>query len=56
MKLKCIDSGSNGNCYILHANDSAILLDIGVRWKEVLRAIDYNLSAIDFALVTHSHG
>lgn len=56
MRIKCIDSGSHGNCYLLQIGSGAILLDVGVAWKEVLRAIDYNLSAIDFALITHSHG
>lgn len=55
MKIKCINSGSDGNCFLLFSNDSAILLDLGVRWKGVLSAIEYNLLVIDFAIVTHSH-
>ena len=55
MKLHTIRSGSSGNCYILESNNRKILLDLGVRWKEILNAIDYDLSAIDFALVDHAH-
>lgn len=57
MQLTVVNTGSSsGNCYILESDGHKILLDLGVRWKEVLHAIDYDLSAIDFALVTHSHG
>ena len=55
MKLHTIRSGSSGNCHILECNGRKILLDLGVRWKEILNAIDYDLSAIDFALVDHAH-
>ena len=55
MRLRVVNSGSSGNCYILESNGRKIFLDLGVRWKGVLTAIDYDLSAIDFALVTHSH-
>lgn len=55
MHLRVVNSGSSGNCYILESNGRKILLDLGVRWKGVLTAIGYDLSAIDFALVTHSH-
>lgn len=56
MRLRVVNSGSSGgNCYILESNGRKILLDLGVRWEGVLTAIDYDLSAIDFALVTHSH-
>lgn len=55
MKLHTIRSGSSGNCYILESSGRKILLDLGVRWKEILNAIDYDLSAIDFALVDHAH-
>ena len=54
MKLHTIRSGSSGNCHILECNDRKILLDLGVRWKEILNAIDYDLS-IDFVLCTHQH-
>ena len=55
IKISCINSGSSGNCHILECNGRKILLDLGVRWKEILNAIDYDLSAIDFALCTHQH-
>lgn len=56
MQLKVVNTGSHGNCYVLESKGRNVLLDLGVRWKGVLTAIDYDLSAIDFALVTHSHG
>lgn len=55
MQLTVINTGSSGNCFVLESNGRKILLDLGVRWKEILNAIDYDLSAIDFALVDHAH-
>lgn len=55
MHLRVVNSGSSGNCYILGSDGRKILLDLGVRWKEIQRAIDFDYSCLDFALVTHIH-
>lgn len=55
MRITCVNSGSSGNCYILESNGRKIFLDLGVRWKEIQRAIDFDYSSIDFALCTHRH-
>lgn len=55
MHLRVVNSGSSGNCYILESNGRKILLDLGVRWKEIQRAIDFDYSCLDFALVSHAH-
>lgn len=54
IKISCINSGSLGNCYILE-DDRKIILDLGVRWKYIQRAVDFDYSQIDFALTSHGH-
>lgn len=56
MTLKCIGSGSSGNSYALIDNDNKILLlDLGLPAKEIKRAIDFRISDVVGAVVTHHH-
>lgn len=56
MLLKCVNTGSrNGNCYILENDTEALILDAGVRYKEILRALDYNVSKVAAVLLSHEH-
>lgn len=56
MTLKCIGSGSSGNSYAIIDNDNKILLlDLGLPSKEIKRAIDFRISDVVGAVVTHSH-
>lgn len=56
MKLKVLATGSNGNCYILEAdNGEKLILDLGIQFKEIVKAIDYDLKAVKGALVSHIH-
>lgn len=56
MKLKVLGSSSKGNCYILENNKSILILEAGISFKEVKRAIDFNVSKIVGVLTTHEHG
>ena len=56
MTLKCIGSGSSGNSYAIIDNDNKILLlDLGLPAKEIKRAIDFRISDVVGAVVTHHH-
>lgn len=56
MLLKCVNSGSqNGNCYILENDTEALILDAGVRYKDVMKALDYNIYKVTGILLTHEH-
>ena len=56
MTLKCIGSSSSGNSYALIDNDNKILLlDLGLPAKEIKRAIDFRISDVVGAVVTHHH-
>lgn len=56
MFVKCIGSGSTGNSYALTSNDGEILLlDLGMPKKDILKAIDFRVSDVVGAVVTHGH-
>lgn len=57
MFIRCIDTGSSGNCYALYDNDRKILLlDLGLARKEILKGIDFNVSDVVGAVLSHGHG
>ncbi|EGS34185.1 metallo-beta-lactamase domain protein [Finegoldia magna SY403409CC001050417] len=53
--VKTIGSGSSGNCYLVDINDTKILLECGLTFKKIQKALNYKVSDIDFCLVTHEH-
>lgn len=54
-KLKCLSSGSSGNAYILECNGERLLLELGIKWNDILRGLNYDLSNITACLVSHIH-
>ena len=55
MKLKIIGSNSQGNSYILENETEALLIECGVNFSEIKKAIDFNISKIVGCVVTHEH-
>lgn len=56
MKLKIIGSGSAGNCYLIHNEKEALILEAGVNFKAVKAALDFNIGKVVGCLITHCHG
>lgn len=56
MKLKVLASGSKANCYIIENKKSILILEAGIPFKEVKKAIDFNVSKIIGVIVSHEHG
>jgi phosphoribosyl 1,2-cyclic phosphodiesterase len=56
MQLKVLGSSSSGNCYILENENEALILELGLPFLEVKKAIDFNISKIVGCLLTHEHG
>lgn len=54
MKLSCLASGSTGNCYVLDNGKDILLLDAGVKAKNLFHAI-HDFNRIAGCLVTHEH-
>jgi phosphoribosyl 1,2-cyclic phosphodiesterase len=55
MKLKVLGSSSHGNCYILENDSEALILEAGVKFAEVQRALNFNIGKIVGCLITHEH-
>lgn len=56
MKLRVLGSSSKSNCYIIENKESILILEAGVSFKEVKKAIDFNVSKIAGVIVSHEHG
>lgn len=55
MKLKVLGSGSSGNCYILESDTETLIIEAGVHFMEVKRALNFNVRKIKAVIVTHIH-
>ena len=51
--VKCLATGSTGNCYILTIDGSQFILDAGCNWQKLMREV--NLNDIEFAYISHTH-
>lgn len=56
MKLKCIATGSSGNCYTLTANSGeTLILDCGIPIKEIKKGLNWNIRSVVGCIVSHVH-
>lgn len=56
MKLKCIATGSTGNCYTLTSSSGeTLILDCGIPIKEIKKGLDWNIKDVVGVLCTHKH-
>ena len=55
MKIHCIGSSSSGNCYVIESLGRYLIVELGCNFKEVLKAVDYDLTSVSGCLVSHCH-
>lgn len=56
MKLKCIATGSTGNCYTLTSDSGeTLILDCGIPIKEIKKGLDWNIRNVVGCIVSHAH-
>jgi len=55
MRLKVLGSGSKGNCYFLENENECLIIEAGVEFKEVLKALGFDLSKVVGCVITHEH-
>ena len=56
MKLKCIATGSTGNCYTLTSNSGeTLILDCGIPIKEIKKGLNWNIRNVVGCMVSHVH-
>lgn len=54
-KLTVLSSSSDGNSYLLSCGGDSLLLDLGVDFKKVLKAVNYDIRKIKGCLCSHIH-
>lgn len=55
LTLKCLGSGSSGNCYLLSTETETLILDCGIPIKEIKKGLKFDLRRVSGVVVTHSH-
>jgi len=55
MDIKVLDSGSKGNCYWVSDGATPLLLECGISINEIRRKLDFRLTEVAGALVSHEH-
>lgn len=55
MELTVIASGSKGNCYLLHNDKEALMIEAGAPFRSVLAVLKGKVSKLVGCLVSHEH-
>ncbi|MEJ8547153.1 MBL fold metallo-hydrolase [Brevibacillus borstelensis] len=56
IEIKPLGSSSAGNAYHITDGCTALLLEAGIRYKDIQRALDFQVSSIAGCLISHEHG
>ena len=56
IEITTIASGSSGNCYRITDGTSVLMLECGIRFREIRQAFDFQLANVAGCLLTHEHG
>lgn len=56
MLLTVLNSGSAGNGYMLSTGAETLIIECGVNLLQVKKELDFNISSITGAIVSHKHG
>ncbi len=58
LQFASLNSGSNGNCYYVGNNDSAVLVDAGISCREIekrLKQLELSINKIKAVFISHEH-
>lgn len=55
MKLHILGSNSFGNCYVLEAANGSLIIEAGIRFLEVKKALRFKTNGIVGAIISHHH-
>lgn len=53
--IKILASDSSGNCYLISDGNKKVLIDPGIKYDLIQKALDFKTSHIDFCLISHEH-
>lgn len=58
IEIKVFKSGSDGNCYFIKSGSSKLLIEAGIPFKAIQKAmwdIGESISSLDGCLISHCH-
>lgn len=55
IEIKTIASGSKGNCYHITDGSTPLLLECGIKFKEIQKALNFKASSLAGCLISHEH-
>lgn len=56
MTLKVLGSSSKGNCYLLDDGKEALMIECGIAFVDVQKAVNFDIARIVGCLISHEHG
>jgi phosphoribosyl 1,2-cyclic phosphodiesterase len=54
--IKAFGSSSKGNCYYITDGKTPLLLECGIKYKDIQKGINFKMSDVMGCLITHEHG
>lgn len=51
--LTTLGSSSSGNCYIIQCGKEKLIIEAGIKIKEVLNALNYEVNSVAGVIVSH---
>lgn len=55
MEMKVLGSSSSGNCYVLDNGKEALIIEAGIRFMDVKKALDFQIRRVVGCLISHQH-
>lgn len=55
LEINVIATGSTGNCYRVSDGTTAILIECGIKYADIIRGLNYKITEIETVLVSHHH-
>lgn len=55
MVLKVLGSSSSGNCYLLETESECLIIEVGISFLNIKKALDFKLRKVVGCIVTHAH-
>ena len=52
-ELQVVGSGSKGNTYLLKTSKRVLILDLGCKWEDIMKSLNYQIDNVVGALCTH---
>ncbi|KPV42000.1 MBL fold metallo-hydrolase [Alicyclobacillus ferrooxydans] len=56
ISIKPLGSSSAGNAYLVSDGTTPLLLEAGIRYRDIQRGVEFQMSSIAACLVSHEHG